>query len=114
MTVYKFGLKSLTVKVGSLLGVLIVINSLWFTSVAAQISPFLITPYYGGKTITQNYSGAHPAIDLGLNYDDVLAAASGTVDTVSWWNNNCHNSATWPIDDNNCGFGLHARIDYGN
>lgn len=80
----------------------------------AQTFPFMISPYFGEEIKTQDYSGGHPALDLGMNYERVIASADGTVDYVAWWNNNCHSSSTSPNDDNNCGFGLHARINYGN
>ena len=78
----------------------------------AQSAPFLITPYYGKAAINQGYSAGHPAYDYNLVYQPVLAAASGTVTRVRWYNdapecqNNPNNSA--------CGYGLHIYIQHSN
>jgi hypothetical protein len=77
----------------------------------AQPAPFLISPYFGEETITQGYSAGHQALDFGtLDYERVLAGADGTVGTVDWFNDNCHQSD----NDQNCGFGLYIRIDHAN
>lgn len=78
---------------------------------------FLISPYFGTEAISQDYHTNHHAIDFGLSYERVLAAESGTVYHVEWYNDNCHHF--WNHPDNggdilNCGYGLHARIDHGN
>jgi hypothetical protein len=80
-------------------------------------TPFLITPYFGQAALTQGYHGGHQALDFGLSYQRVLAASSGIVDRVQWWNNNCHQFWNPPEqggDTANCAFGLHLRIDHGN
>jgi Peptidase family M23 len=78
----------------------------------AQTSAFLISPYYGTTSVNQDYSGTHPAHDYNLNYTQVLAAASGTVTRVQWYDNRpeCHG----PVDDDSCGYGLHAYITHSN
>lgn len=92
-----------------LLGLCIIVLCL-HKPVKAQVSAFLISPYYGVKTIAQNYSTSHPALDLSLNYEQVLAASDGTVNDVNWFNDNCH----WSATDSNCGLGLYIRIDHPN
>jgi murein DD-endopeptidase MepM/ murein hydrolase activator NlpD len=79
---------------------------------AQGVSPFLISPYYGTTSVNQGYSGSHPAYDYDLNYTQVLAAASGTVERVRWYDNRpeCHG----PINDSSCGYGLHVYITHSN
>ncbi len=79
-------------------------------SKAQAVTPFLTTPYYGNATtISQWFSfGGHEAIDFILSYERVLAAASGTISELKWYNTACHN------DPNNaaCGYGLYMRVDH--
>jgi murein DD-endopeptidase MepM/ murein hydrolase activator NlpD len=105
--------------------------------------PFLITPYYGSRSITAyfdhrypTYSSApnisydrvvrhdgadladcwqvgsgqpctwydgHNGTDYSIQYDRVLAAASGTVTFAGWQDPNCHNGYS-------CGYGLYVMI----
>lgn len=107
---------SMSQKISSLLRIVFLLSiSCWYSvfqteATFAQIDPFLISPYFGQEWISQNYSNAHKAIDLGMGYENVLAASDGTLGTVDWFNDNCHQS------DNNdaCGFGLYVRIDHSN
>ncbi len=104
-----------TVYAGIIFGAVTVISAVLCQRAAAQApTPFLVSPYFGQKTITQPYQVGHPAYDFSMNYERVLVAADGTVDQSQWYNNNCHNSATWPNDDNNCGYGLYVRVNHGN
>lgn len=56
-------------------------------SIYAQTDAFLISPYYGTQSVNQDYSSGHPAHDYSLNYTQVLAAASGTIQRVQWYDN---------------------------
>lgn len=78
----------------------------------AQAAAFLISPYYGNESINQGYHGGHPAYDYSLTYQPVLAAASGTVTRVQWYNNTpeCHQSPS----NTACGYGLHIYIRHNN
>jgi murein DD-endopeptidase MepM/ murein hydrolase activator NlpD len=77
-------------------------------------SPFLIAPFYGQETISQFFgTNGHAGIDFGsVDYEPVLASASGTVELVQWYSNQnaCHQSP----DNQGCGYGLHIMIDHGN
>jgi hypothetical protein len=96
-----------------LFGVIVALQSP--DNVLAQTpTPFLITPYFGQAALTQGYHAGHQALDFGLSYQRVLAASSGIVDRVQWWNNNCHQFWNPGGDNLNCAFGLHLRIDHGN
>jgi hypothetical protein len=77
---------------------------------AQAITPFLTTPYYGNTTTISQWfsSGSHEAIDFTLNYERVLAAASGTISELKWYNTTCHNDP----DNAACGYGLYMRIDH--
>ncbi|MES4787268.1 MAG: hypothetical protein C4294_17265, partial [Nitrospiraceae bacterium] len=57
------------------------------------------------------YDG-HDGYDFNLSYESVLAAAGGTVDTIGWEVNNCHDPVQNP--NVNCKFGLRIIIDHGN
>lgn len=105
-TVLKIG--GLVLLLGALIRLVAAPQEAW----AQTPTPFLISPYFGEETISQNYSAGHPAIDFGsLDYERVLAGAGGTVDRVQWWNNSCHQEST---DSHNCGFGLYVRINHDN
>lgn len=73
-------------------------------------TPFLVTPYYGTETVSQDYHSGHKAHDYAMGYEKVLAAADGTVSKVDWFNDQCHRSST----DQSCGYGLYVRIDHAN
>jgi murein DD-endopeptidase MepM/ murein hydrolase activator NlpD len=62
--------------------------------------------------ITQSYSSGHPAYDFALSYEQVLAADTGTIDRVRWYNNSpeCHG----PVNNSTCGYGLHIYLRHGN
>jgi len=99
---------------GISLVVSIIFGLLMYEISFAQTAPFLVSPYYEQEIVTQGYNSSHNAYDYGLNYEVILAGAGGTVDRVTWWNNNCHHSHTSPQDTYNCGFGLYVRIDHNN
>ena len=105
----------LWVVLGLILGIGIALDLLLPRQVLAQTSPFLISPYYGEESITQGYHSGHRALDFGMNYERVLAAAEGTIGTVDWYNDGCHQ---WYVqgqpDIHNCGYGLYARVDHPN
>lgn len=94
----------------AVLSVLCALNFRFFNPTLAQTTPPLISPHYGTETITQNYSTSHKAIDIGMSYEPVLAAFSGTVEDVSWFDSNCH----WSATNSACGFGLYIRLNYTN
>jgi murein DD-endopeptidase MepM/ murein hydrolase activator NlpD len=78
--------------------------------VRAQVpAPFLITPYYGSFAISQGYNPPHNGYDFLLRYDPVLAASSGTIERVAWFNNDpqCINGGPQI-----CGYGLHIYIQH--
>jgi hypothetical protein len=55
--------------------------------IKAQVpAPFLNTPYYGSFIISQGYHLNHRAYDFVLQYDPVLAGASGMIEHVGWFN----------------------------
>lgn len=76
----------------------------------AQVpAPFLITPYYGSFATSQGYNPPHNGYDFLLRYDPVLAAASGTIERVDWFNHDpqCINGGPEA-----CGYGLHIYIQH--
>lgn len=75
----------------------------------AQTGPFLISPYYGAKTVTQWFPG-HGGIDFSLQYEQVLAGANGRIDQVQWYNDNCHQHPS----NSNCGYGLYITVNHDN
>lgn len=78
--------------------------------VQAQVpAPFLTTPYYGSFAISQGYNPPHNGYDFLLRYDPVLAAASGTIERVRWFNGDpqCINGG-----QQICGYGLHIYIQH--
>lgn len=83
------------------------------THVEAQsLNPFLISPYFGSFAYSQGYSGGHPAYDYLLRYDRVLAATSGPIRDVRWFNNSpvCINN-DGNIPPSYCGYGLYILIE---
>lgn len=85
----------------------------------AQATPFLTSPYYGNAAIAQGWSSSfepnHHAYDFGLNYRQVLAAETGTVAAVQWYNNVCHSyNGSDSTTGLQCGFGLFIRIDHNS
>jgi hypothetical protein len=81
--------------------------------VQAQVpAPFLITPYYGSFAITPGgeFNPPHNGYDFLLRYDPVLAAASGTIERVRWFNADpqCINGGQQEL----CGYGLHIYIQH--
>jgi len=86
-------------------------------AVAQSPTPFLISPYFGQKSVTQWFDPPHNGIDFNLSYDRVLGGAYGTVYWVAWYNDNCYHywDPQHPDQDPyRCGYGLNARIDHGN
>lgn len=75
---------------------------------------FMVSPYYGTKAITQNFSANHQAIDFGMEYERILAAESGIITFAGWFNDNCHQFWNPNGDIPQCGFGLYTRVQHSN
>jgi hypothetical protein len=75
-------------------------------------TPFLSSPHYVTTTVTQIYnpSAGHVGVELGLSYQQVIAANDAAVGQVAWYSNNCHQSGI----NSSCGYGLFIRLDHSN